>query len=89
MKDKIKQWLDENLPERFISSTSEELAGKLEQCFKDLGLSNEWVSVEELEHVAQECSQQDWNDLRFRDVYLNGFIDGATYHGKPPSEAKS
>ena len=86
MKDKIKQWVDEEGP--IMPDFGSELADIINNCIQDLGLSNEWVSVEELEHVAQECSQQDWNDLRFRNVYLNGFIDGATYHGKPPSEDK-
>lgn len=82
MRDKIKQWLDENLPERFISSTSEELAGKLEQCFKDLGLSNEWVS--EIDKIEPDP------DFGMPDYY-QGFYDAIEAVEKllPPSGDKS
>lgn len=36
-------------------------------------------TIEEIEHIACEMSQQDWNDLRFSDVYYKAFIDGAKY----------
>lgn len=51
-KAKIKAWIDEELPERFIVTTSEELAEKFAQCFSDIG--PKWVSVEdELPQVNQ------------------------------------
>ena len=37
------------------------------------------ASDEEIEHVAEEMSQQDWSDLRFKEVYIKAFIDGAKY----------
>ena len=36
-------------------------------------------SIEEIEHIAGEMSQQDWNDLRFQDVYYEAFIEGAKF----------
>lgn len=48
MKDKIKQWFIKENPElesndSFINSSTETVY----KCFKDLGLSNEWVSVDD------------------------------------------
>lgn len=37
------------------------------------------VTDEEIEHVACEESQQDWNDLRYKNVYKSAFIDGAKW----------
>ena len=37
------------------------------------------VSDEEIEHIAEEMSQQDWSDLRFKEVYRKAFIEGAKY----------
>lgn len=34
---------------------------------------------EELEHIACEMSQQDWNDLRFADVYYKAFVEGGKW----------
>lgn len=36
---------------------------------------------EDLEHVASESSQQDWNDIRFAEVYRKAFIEGGRYVG--------
>lgn len=33
----------------------------------------------DIEHIACEESQQDWNDLRFKEIYRKAFIDGAKY----------
>lgn len=45
-KQDIEEWIEENLPERFVSTTAEELAGKVLQCFQDL--APQWVSVDTL-----------------------------------------
>ena len=37
------------------------------------------VSDEEIEQIAEEMSQQDWSDLRFKEVYRKAFIEGAKY----------
>lgn len=36
-------------------------------------------TYEELEHIACEMSQQDWNDLRFADVYYKAFVEGGKW----------
>jgi hypothetical protein len=36
-------------------------------------------SLKELEFIASEESQQDWNDLRFKQVYKDGFNSCAMY----------
>ena len=38
----------------------------------------------EIEHIAAEMCQQDWNDLRFQDVYYRAFIEGASYFNSIP-----
>jgi hypothetical protein len=35
------------------------------------------VSDKEIEQVADDEKQKDWNDLKYQDVYRDGFIDGA------------
>ncbi len=46
MKDRIKQWLEDN--DYFDGSVSaNHLAGLINNCMQDLGLSNEWVSVDD------------------------------------------
>ena len=40
MKDEIKQWLENS----HYSCYGDKLVGAIEQCFNDLGLSNEWAS---------------------------------------------
>lgn len=37
------------------------------------------ITDEEIEYIASEMSQQDWNDLRFKEVYRKAFIDGCRY----------
>lgn len=55
MKDKIneiKQWMSK-AGIHFVSP--HDLAETIEQCFNDLGLSNEWVSVEKDYYPARGC----------------------------------
>ena len=33
----------------------------------------------DIDQVACDEMQQDWNDLRFREVYRQAFVDGATW----------
>ncbi len=40
---------------------------------------NNLPSDEEIRQVAADECQQDWNDLRFKDVYYNGFMDCAKW----------
>jgi DNA repair exonuclease SbcCD ATPase subunit len=35
--------------------------------------------TKDLNHVASEECQQDWNDIRYRDIYRQAFIDGGEY----------
>jgi hypothetical protein len=37
------------------------------------------VSDAEIEQVAADESQQDWNDLRYAAIYREAFIDGAKW----------
>lgn len=35
------------------------------------------ITDEEIEQIASDEMQQDWNDLKFENVYRTGFVDGA------------
>ena len=37
------------------------------------------ISKYEIEQVAEDECQQDWNRLEYKEVYRNGFIDGAEW----------
>ena len=37
------------------------------------------LTKDEIEHVACECSQQDWNRLEYKEIYRKAFIDGANF----------
>jgi hypothetical protein len=46
------------------------------QALKEL---TRWIPVgaKEILQVANDEKQKDWNDLKYRDVYRDGFIEGA------------
>jgi len=37
------------------------------------------LTKQEVEHVACEESQQDWNRLEYKEIYRKAFIDGANF----------
>ena len=41
--------------------------------------ANKKPTLEDIEHIASEMCQQDWNDLRFQEVYRKAFIEGAKW----------
>ncbi len=84
------EWLKARIPifhhitEDYVRFAMKDYAQKYhESKVKNLSLSDVIHSLptdEEINQVACDEMQQDWNDIRFQKVYKDGFIDGATWY---------
>jgi len=82
-------WDNINNKIEFLESELSELESQEVEGVADTEPSYPEVTDNEIDQVACDEMQQDWNDLRFQKVYKEGFIDGAKWIRRRLNEIKN